>query len=290
MGMNHAGEIDYLTRIAAPTVALITNAHRAHVGLLGSLEAVARAKGEIYAGLGPQGVALVNADDHFALEWRGLNAGRRVIAFGMDEGADVRGSLEGAQLRLVTPTDAFAVTLQVAGAHSARNAIAACAAACALEIPPHAMQAGLAGFTGVPGRQQRLAGLRGSTVIDDTYNANPESMQAALEVLAAEPGRRVFVMGDMRELGTDSAAMHAEIGAFARDSGVDRLLALGPESAHAARAFGKGGEHFEEREALVAAAEREAQAGATILVKGSRGMEMERVAERLTNAGGRHAA
>ena len=129
MGMNHEGEIDYLTRLASPGVALVNNAQRAHVGLLGSVEAVARAKGEIYGGLGAGGVALVNADDAFAPYWRRLNAARRVVDFGMAEGADVRGRLEDGKLRLVTPTDAFAVTLQVPGEHNARNAVAACAAA-----------------------------------------------------------------------------------------------------------------------------------------------------------------
>jgi UDP-N-acetylmuramoyl-tripeptide--D-alanyl-D-alanine ligase len=290
MGMNHAGEIDYLARIAAPGVAIVINAHRAHVGPLGSLEAVARAKGEIYSGLGPQGIALVNADDAFAPLWRGLAGERRLISFGMREDAQVRGRLEGAQLRLVTPTDAFAVTLQVAGDHNARNAIAACAVASALDIPPHAIQAGLAGFAGVPGRQQRLAGLGGAVLIDDTYNANPESMRAALEVLAAQPGRRLFVMGDMAELGAGAPAMHAEVGRAARDLGIERLLAFGPESAGAASAFGRGAEHFETLEALVAAARREARAGTTILVKGSRSMRMERVAAELAADGGRHAA
>ena len=157
MGMNHAGEIDYLAHIARPTVALVTNAHRAHVGILGSVDAIARAKGEIYGGLGPHGIAVVNEDDAFASLWKDLNGGRRIVTFGLSESADVRASFEARHVRIVTPLDAFAVTLQVAGEHNVRNALAACAAAHALEIPPHAMQSGLAAFVGVPGRLQRRA-------------------------------------------------------------------------------------------------------------------------------------
>jgi UDP-N-acetylmuramoyl-tripeptide--D-alanyl-D-alanine ligase len=287
MGMNHAGEIDYLTRIAQPTVALVNNAHRAHVGLLGDVEGIARAKGEIYAGLRAGGIAVVNADDAFAGYWKELNLDRRVITFGLGEDADVRGHLEGEQLRLVTPTDAFAVTLQVTGEHNARNATAACAAAYALEIPPHAIQQGLNGFAGVPGRQQRRTASGGAAVIDDTYNANPDSMKAAAKVLAQTPGRKVFVMGDMGELGAGAAAMHAEVGAYAKTLGIERLLALGDASREAVSAFGAGATHFDTLDALLEAARREDRPGTTILVKGSRFMQMERVAADL--AGGGHA-
>jgi len=159
----------------------------------------------------------------------------------------------------------------------------------ALEIPPHAIQAGLAAFAGVPGRLQRRHGKRGAVLIDDTYNANPESMMAALAVLAREPGRRVFVMGDMGELGEAAPAMHAELGTFARSLGIDALLALGAESAHAASAFGPGGAHFESLDALIAAAAAADAPDVAILVKGSRFMQMERVAEALAAGGGADA-
>jgi UDP-N-acetylmuramoyl-tripeptide--D-alanyl-D-alanine ligase len=281
MGMNHPGEIDYLTRLAAPTVALVNNAQRAHIGLLGSVEAIARAKGEIYAGLGPGGVAIVNADDPFAGYWKELNAGRRIITFGLGADADVRASGEGAEARFVTPVDAFVATLPVAGEHNLRNAAAACAIAHALEIPPAAMQEGLNRFRGVPGRLQRRAGIKGSVVIDDTYNANPESMKAALAVLSREAGRRVFVMGDMGELGEQAGELHAEVGRFARELEIDGFFALGGESARAAGAFGPAARHFESREALVQALEALAGKDTTILVKGSRFMQMERVADAL---------
>ncbi|HZZ94779.1 MAG TPA: UDP-N-acetylmuramoyl-tripeptide--D-alanyl-D-alanine ligase [Usitatibacter sp.] len=290
MGMNHEGEIGYLTRIARPTVALVNNAQRAHVGILGSVEAIARAKGEIYAGLDANGVAVVNEDDAFAAYWSKLNTGRRIVTFGFSARASVRGSLEEGRVHVVTPDSAFFVALQVAGDHNVRNALAACAAAHALRVPATAMQEGLQRFPGVPGRLQRRAGLGGGWVIDDTYNANPESMKAAVKVLAAEPGRRVFVMGDMGELGDEAPSMHAEVGEFARGAGIDALIAIGAASAHAVRAFGPGAHHFEAVDAARDAARAEAAAGATVLVKGSRFMQMERVADALAAPGGSNAA
>ena len=289
MGMNHEGEIDYLTRIAQPTVAIVNNAQRAHVGILGSLEAIARAKGEIYAGLHASGVAVINADDAFASYWKGLNRERRILTFGFASTANVRGRLDGASLHVQLPTGAFEVVLQVSGEHNARNALAACAAAFALDLPIDAMREGLAGFAGVPGRLQRRRAGDGCWVIDDSYNANPESMKAAISVLAAQPGRRVMVMGDMGELGAASATLHAEVGAFARESGIDALLALGADSREAVKAFGPAARPFDEIDALIAAARDECHNGATVLVKGSRFMRMERVADALAAEGETHA-
>jgi UDP-N-acetylmuramoyl-tripeptide--D-alanyl-D-alanine ligase len=289
MGMNHEGEIDYLTRIARPAVAVVNNAQRAHVGILGSVEAIARAKGEIYAGLGPAGVAVVNDDDVFASYWRGLNRGRRVVSFGFSPEADVRGAVTPEGWRIATNSGAFTYAPRVRGEHNLRNAMAACAAACALDVPVEAMRAGLAEFAGVPGRLQRRRGPGTSLVIDDSYNANPESMRAALRVLAEERARKVFVMGDMGELGAMSGALHAEIGTHAREAGVDALLAIGEASRAAVAAFGAGARHFDDIEALREAARAEAAAGAAILVKGSRFMQMERVADALAGEGGGHA-
>jgi UDP-N-acetylmuramoyl-tripeptide--D-alanyl-D-alanine ligase len=292
MGMNHEGEIDYLTRIAQPTVALVNNAHRAHLGMLGSMEAIARAKGEIYAGLKPSGVAVVNEDDDFADYWIGLNGteGRPVVTFGLRASAMVRATVSAAPLRIVTPAGEFAVRLQVSGEHNVRNALAACAAAHALGLPLADMKAGLRAFAGVPSRLQRRRAASGAWVIDDSYNANPESMKAAIRVLAAERGRRVFAMGDMGELGESSEALHAEVGTFARGQGIDALFALGAASRAAAEAFGPGARHFEDAAALIDAARSEAAGGATILVKGSRFMQMERVADALVAPGDGHAA
>ncbi|HSS28975.1 MAG TPA: UDP-N-acetylmuramoyl-tripeptide--D-alanyl-D-alanine ligase [Usitatibacter sp.] len=289
MGMNHLGEIDYLTRIARPAVAVVNNAQRAHVGLLGSLEAVARAKGEIYSGLTEAGTAVVNADDAHAPYWEKLNAGRRLVTFGLSAGADVTAARSNGGHRFTTPEGTFPLTLQVSGEHNLRNALAACAAAHALGIPVAAMQAGLATFGGVPGRLQRRVAPGGAVVIDDTYNANPESMKAAISVLAAEPGRRLFVMGDMGELGAQSGEMHAEVGDFARKAGIDALMALGDASRQAVQAFGRGATHFDDLEPLIRAASREAERGATVLVKGSRFMRMERVSDAIAGNGGGHA-
>ena len=289
MGMNHAGEIDYLTRIAAPDVAIVNNAQRAHVGLLGSLEAVAHAKGEIYAGLGRDGIAVVNADDAFAAYWIGLNLPRRVVSFGMAQSATVRGEIVGERVRVTLPKETLDLTLRVRGEHNVRNALAACAGAHAVGVPGATIAAALAQFEGVPGRLQRRPAIGGATLIDDTYNANPESMKAAIAVLASERGRRVLVMGDMGELGADADAMHAEVGRFARDADIDALLALGPASRHAAAAFGAGAAHFGDIDELRVAAAHEAASGATILVKGSRFMQMERVADFLASDGAGHA-
>jgi len=289
MGMNHAGEIDYLTGIAAPGVAIVNNAQRAHVGILGSVEAIAHAKGEIYGGLGANGVAVVNADDAFAPYWVSLNVARRIVSFGLAQSATVRGEIVQDRVKVRTPREAFELRLRVAGEHNVRNALAACAGAFALDVPAATMAAALAEFDGVPGRLQRRPAIGAATLIDDTYNANPESMKAAIAVLAAERGRRVFVMGDMGELGEKADAMHAEVGRFAREAGIDALLALGPASRHAAAAFGAGAAHFGDIDELRVAAAREAAASATILVKGSRFMQMERVADFLAADGAGHA-
>jgi UDP-N-acetylmuramoyl-tripeptide--D-alanyl-D-alanine ligase len=233
----------------------------------------------------------VNEDDAFAAYWKGLNAGRTVLTFGFAPGAEVRAAAAaGGETLITTPAGPFKVSLQVAGEHNVRNALAACAVAHALGVPQRAMQHALSRFAGVPGRLQRRRAVSGAWVIDDSYNANPESMKAAVRVLAAEPARRVFAMGDMGELGDQSAALHAEVGSFAREAGIDALLALGEASRRAVEAFGPKGRHFSDIDAITAAAHAESSAGATVLVKGSRFMRMERVADALVGEEGGHAA
>jgi UDP-N-acetylmuramoyl-tripeptide--D-alanyl-D-alanine ligase len=283
MGMNHAGEIAWLTSLAHPDVALVTNAGRAHLEGLGSKEAVARAKGEIFEGLTPDGVAVINADDHFAALWRELAAQHRVVTFGVDAPADITATyaLSGvaSQIVLTTPLGTAPSALQVPGLHNVRNALAAAAAASALEIDPQIIAAGLAAFAGVKGRLQTKRALHGATLIDDTYNANPDSVCAAISVLAAAPGVRLMVLGDMGELGATAPELHAEIGTFARAAGIDQLLTLGELSQQAARTFGKGARHFPRIEELLAEIESRLAPDVTMLIKGSRFMRMERVVQ-----------
>ena len=285
MGMNHLGEISYLTSLAKPTVALINNAGTAHIGELGSVDAIARAKGEIFEGLDESGTAILNADDAFADYWRALVCGRRVVDFGLDRKAAVSARYELAVFASLvtfrTPEEQFVATLGIPGMHNIKNALAAVACAYALAIPSAAIAAGLAAYAGVKGRLQRKRHASGALVIDDTYNANPDSMRAAIAVLAASPGRTIFVMGDMGELGPGAEAMHASIGEFAKRSGVQAMFALGEMSTAAVRSFGDGARHFSSIDELVGALSAGLEHGSTVLVKGSRFMRMERVVEAL---------
>ena len=281
MGMNHLGEIDYLTRLARPDVALINNAQAAHVGLLGSVAEIARAKGEIFHGLSANGTAIINADDDYCALWREANVGRRVLSFGLDQEADIRGEYQaegyGARLTITTAQARIDLQLQVPGKHNVRNALAAASAALALGIAPAHIVAGLSGFTGVKGRLQKQPALHGSAIIDDTYNANPDSVLAALKVLSLFTGKKILVLGDMGELGAEAAALHAQMGLAAQQAGVDKLFALGALSRETVAAFGPGARHFERIQELLADLENELTADTTVLVKGSRFMQMERV-------------
>ncbi len=283
MGMNHFGEISYLTRIAKPQIALINNASGAHLEGLGSVEGVARAKGEIFEGLQDSGIAIINADDEHAPLWRSLASSNSRLEFGLNEKSDIKGSWQphesGLRLEVRTPKGEIEVLMQVPGEHNARNALAAISIAIALDIPLKSIASGLEHFSGVAGRMQRKKGRNGASLIDDTYNANPASMRAAIKVLAKSAGRRVMVLGDMGELGSDAESMHAEIGQFAKESGIERLYALGEMSRIAAREFGENARHFERIEDLQNELEGELQEGTTLLFKGSRFMKMERAVE-----------
>ncbi len=283
MGMNHPGEIEYLTHLAQPDVALVNNASGAHLQGLGSVEGVARAKGEIFAGLKSNGTAVINADDAHAGLWRTLADKHRVFDFALEHTAAVKGEWQaqgfGGELRAFTPAGELRVVLQVPGEHNARNALAAATAALAVHVPPATVARALEGFGGVAGRLQRKQARDGATLIDDTYNANPASMHAALEVLAQADGKRIFVLGDMGELGADAAQFHREIGIAARELGIEKLFALGTLSAQAVAEFGNGATHFADVEGLLAVLKQELDARTTVLVKGSRFMKMERVVQ-----------
>jgi UDP-N-acetylmuramoyl-tripeptide--D-alanyl-D-alanine ligase len=285
MGMNHPGEIRYLTHLARPDVALVNNAQSAHIGLMGSVRAIAEAKGEIFEGLNDSGIAIINADDAHADYWRGLNVGRRIMSFGFAAGADVRGQYQpgdfGGTLVVVCAQGTADISLQVPGEHNARNALAAIACALAVKVDLKTAAAALAGFTGVKGRLQRTPALHGGLFIDDTYNANPDSARAALAVLARRTGHRYFVLGNMGELGEEGPALHAQIGLAAREAGVERLFGLGDLAREAVRAFGAGGIYYERIEELLADVENALAPDVTVLVKGSRAMQMERVVNSL---------
>lgn len=286
MGMNHAGEISYLTKLARPAVALVNNAGSAHIGELGSVEAIAKAKGEIFQGLAADGTAIFNADDDFAPLWKAMTAAHKQMTFGLAATADVSADYQlqasASSLVLKTPVGKLAINLPVAGLHNVRNALAATSVALAMGVSLDAVAQGLQQFTGVKGRLQLMQGVNGAHVIDDTYNANPASMKAAIDVLAAQSGEKIFVMGDMGELGEEGAVMHAEIGRYAKSAGVQHLYGFGELSTQATNIFGQGGQHFDEIETLAAAIVRNLNAQTTVLVKGSRFMRMERVVQLVT--------
>ena len=288
LGANHPGEIDYLTRIACPDVAVLNNAGRAHLEGFGSLDGVARAKAEILNGLSPDGVFVFNADDRYAPLWRSLAAGRHTSLFGMDRPADISSDADGAWLvwdahgfrqrfAVRTPAGELEVELQLAGRHNRMNALAATAAALSAGADLDAVRDGLAAVAPVRGRLCPVPGRDGLRLVDDSYNANPDSVAAAIEVLSSAPGRRALVLGDLAELGAGAESLHTEVGRRARAAGVDRLYTCGRLSAAASGAFGAGACHFDEQAALVAALEDELRAGDTVLVKGSRSAGMERV-------------
>jgi len=286
IGMNHLGEIDYLTRLARPNVAVINNAGTAHIGELGSRANIAKAKGEIFAGLSDDGIAVINADSEFAQDWRGLSKTRRVLSFGVHAAADIRGEMLGTDstFRLHYQGETVTLTLAVPGVHNIMNALAAAAASLAAGASLADVAQGLQGFAGVKGRLQVKVAANGAKVVDDTYNANPDSMQAALDVLKTAGASTVFVMGDMGELGPDAETMHAQIGLYAKASGISRLYALGRFTPAAVQAFGLHAQHFATIEALVAALQVETTAKDVVLVKGSRFMQMERVVNALVES------
>ncbi|AGK46055.1 UDP-N-acetylmuramoyl-tripeptide--D-alanyl-D-alanine ligase family protein [Burkholderia thailandensis MSMB121] len=293
LGMNHPGETDTLAKIAAPTVALVNNAQREHQEFMATVEAVALEHAAVIHALGPDGVAVFPADDAYAGIWRVAATGNRIVDFalhgaGSDAPAAVTGALDGSRLAIETPAGRIDVRLNALGEHNARNALAATAAALAAGVPLAAVKAGLEAFAPVKGRLQvaraALGSLAGATMIDDTYNANPDSMRAAIDVLAAQSAPRVLVIGEMGEVGDEGPAFHREIGAYARERGIDALFALGAATLPACEAYGAAARHFVDAAALVAAlVAANFGAHATLLVKGSRFMKMERVVDALAN-------
>jgi UDP-N-acetylmuramoyl-tripeptide--D-alanyl-D-alanine ligase len=289
MGMNHLGEIDYLTHIASPNVAVINNANTAHIGELGSRENIAKAKGEIFSGLAQDGIAVINADSDFANYWNSLNANRKVVTFALEKTADVTARYQQqaglSQIMLTTPNGEVSFDLKVEGVHNISNALAAAASAYALGISNADIAAGLCNFGGVYARLERKAAVNGAVLIDDTYNANPDSMRAAIDVLAKQAGEKILVLGDMGELGADALAMHFEIGSYAKATGLNKLYCLGEISAAIAHGFGVGAEHFATPEQIAQKIMPQLNDKTTVLVKGSRFMRMERLVNLLLATG-----
>ncbi|GGP25657.1 UDP-N-acetylmuramoyl-tripeptide--D-alanyl-D-alanine ligase [Silvimonas amylolytica] len=288
MGMNHFGEIDYLTHLASPDVALVNNALRAHLEALGSVEGVARAKGEIFGGLKDRGTAVINADDPHAELWSQLAMGKRQISFGLKSAEvharEVHETDEGSQFILGAGIDETHMVLPVPGLHNVRNALAAAAATSAIGLTVEEIAAGLASYKGVKGRLERKTAANGAVLIDDTYNANPDSMRAAIDVLtgmsAASGKPSILVLGDMGELGGDNIVdRHTEVGQYAKDKGVQQLFTLGTAMVNAANTFGSA--HYASLEDLLAALNKAVTPERIVLVKGSRFMQMERVVKAL---------
>ena len=297
LGMNHVGEIARLAQIAAPTIALVNNAQREHLEFMSSVEAVARENGSAIAALAADGVAVFPADDAHAAIWREIAGDRRVVTFALDDAAaaDVTGSAtwhrDYSLVQMQTPAGAAAFALHVAGVHNVRNALAASTAALTAGCPLDAIVRGLEGFRAVRGRSQTKRIVRrgaDATLIDDTYNANPDSVRAAIDVLAALPAPRWLVLGDMGEVGDQGPEFHREVGAYAHERGIESLWATGAESANTIAGFA-GARAFLAVEELIAAL-GDAPEAASILIKGSRFMRMERVVAALAgDAGDAHA-
>jgi len=288
LGMNHPGEMAPIAAMAAPGIAVVTNAHREHLEFMGTIEGAAGENAQVFDALPADGIAVVNADDALADFFRGRAQGRGILDFGLESSAAVgaRYALRplSSEITVVTPAGEARATLAIPGLHSVRNALAAAACAHAAGVPHGAIAAGLSAFRPYNRRLQVMAGPEGSTVIDDSYNANPDSVRAAIDVLAAAGGPTVLVFGDMGELGELAPDFHAEIGRYAKERGIGRLLALGEDSVHAVAAFGEGARHYATLEDLLAALRSLAWPGATVLVKGSRFMQMFRVVAALTQS------
>ena len=283
MGMNHPGEIAYLAQIAKPTVALVTNAQRAHLEGMGSIDTIATEKGSVYQALAPSGVAVFRADDEWAALWRKQSEGHDVMTFALEQPADVTGHYQAHgldnRLTIAARGETVDVSLALPGVHNARNALGAATVALAAGVSLRDVGRGLNAFRGVKGRLQRRAGLGGALLLDDTYNANPDSVRAGIDVLASTVGKKILVLGDMGEIGDMTGQFHDEVGGYAKSQGIDRLLAFGDSSALAAYNFGIGGQHFRKLDDLVAALIAELAPDTTVLIKGSRFMRMERVVD-----------
>lgn len=278
MGMNHFGEIAYLTQLTKPNVAVINNAAAAHLEGLKSVAGVAQAKGEIFLGLAQQGTAILNKDDAHFDYWQTLVTTQPQLTFGLQSNADVSAVFaEDSSITLKTPKGSINVKLPLLGQHNVMNALAATAATLALDIELTAIKTGLEMIQPAHGRMEQYMLLNGARIIDDTYNANPVSLQAAVNTLATLPGEKIIVLGDMKELGPDAKQIHFTAGEKIKTAGIHYLFTLGEMSSAATEAFGENAHHFTDREALIRALQAYIKPATTILIKGSRSMRMEKI-------------
>ena len=293
LGMNHPGEIAVLASIAQATVALVNNAQREHQEFMQTVQAVAEENGMVLRQLPADGVAVFPADDMYSDLWRGYatqSGQRKIVSFGLSEDADVSATYVaqtfGSKLQMGIGANRFTVKLAAAGIHNVRNALAAAACCHSIGVPNDIIALGLQAFSPVNGRLQNKQAHNGATVIDDTYNANPDSVRAAIAVLAGQTNKNnedhILVLGDMGEVGDEGIAFHEEIGNYARESGISSLLTLGDLAKYVADAFGSGAQHFDDVDALCATLDTLIHPHSTVLIKGSRFMKMERVVAHLT--------
>jgi UDP-N-acetylmuramoyl-tripeptide--D-alanyl-D-alanine ligase len=309
LGADRVGEVAVLVKLARPTVGIITNAGAEHLEFFINMDGVAKGEGEMVSGLESDATAVINADDVYAGYWRGVATAERVVTFGIKGVADGRPASSRAadftarqitqsiadgefttRFILVCPLGERPIVLKAGGTHNIVNALGAAAAAAAAGATLDHIEAGLADFRAVNGRLQLKGGRNDSWIIDDSYNANPSSVRAGIDVLHSLSGATWLVMGDMAELGEHTAASHADMGAYARANGVQRLFAVGAQSTHAVESFGAGGEWFADAPALIERVQAELAPGVTVLVKGSRVNRLERVVQALTSPTGSAAA
>ena len=289
MGAGRRGDIAWLCELGRPSIALLLNAMPAHLAGFGSIEDVAAAKGEIFDNLGGSGIAVINADQIWSQQWRERAAPARIIDYGLEASAAIGAAaiesrgVAGTRFIATTPLGDLEVLLRLPGLHNVSNALAAIAVGVACELSLVEIKQGLESVSPVAGRLSAQRVGSGADIIDDCYNANPGSVRAAIDLLGSCDGHRTLILGAMGELGADSAAMHSEIGAYAKDSGLDQLWGVGPELESAVAAFGGGGRHFADKASAVQALSGAFASGDVVLIKGSRSTAMEQVLHALQN-------
>ncbi len=284
MGANHAGEIEYLTKISCPSIVVVTNAGPAHLEGFGDLDGVAKSKGEIYEQLAESGTAILNADDHYYKFWQGLCDGKKTLSFGLSSDADISARHGTNHVSIITPGGDINVNFKMLGKHNLMNALAATAVCCAVGVSLDAIKQGLEKMQGVMGRLQLKAGQNGSRIIDDTYNANPASLDAALAVLNEFSGQHLLALGDMGELGAETEQLHIQAGERARMSGVHKLYTLGQHARCAANSFGSNSKVFDDKPSMISELKNCMADDVTLLVKGSRLMKMEVIVDALVQS------